>query len=483
MCAILKVLMHKAKQSANGFTIVELLIVIVVIAILAAVTLVAYNGITKQAQIALLQSDLSNGSSTLGTYQAVNGTYPNSPSSAGLKASSGDILTYAVNGDATAWCLQATGWNMTYVLSNTSGAPAPGYCAGASQGSGNAPIVSTFLGDGTWGYQDGTGNATRFTGVIGLSMGPSNTLYVTDPDSNCIRKSTLAGTVSTFAGTCVPDDATTVGATNGTGAAAKFAYPWQIATDSLGYSYVADNWNNCIRVISPSAVVTSLAGTCSQAANNYGYAEGTGTAAQFKWVGGLAVDSSRNVYVADYANYCVRKITQAGVVSPFAGVCTSQGSSTGAALSSKFSFLGGLAVDASGAVYIADQGNRCIRKVASGVVSTFAGTCGTFGYADGTGTNAKFGYPTALALDATGNLYVADMGGQCIRKITPSAVVSTLAGACNAVESSWGSAGGYVDGPASAAKFQNPQGITIDSSGNLYVADTGNQVIRKITQP
>ena len=252
------------------------------------------------------------------------------------------------------------------------------------------------------------------------------------------------------------------GYADGTGPAAKFFGPDGVVLDATGNLYVADYTNNRIRKVSPDGVVTTLAG------GTQGYADGAGTAAQFFGPAGIAIDGSGNLYVADTYNQRIRKITPAGVVSTLAGSGTTGpgngGYTDGAALSAQFSGPQGVAVDASGNVYVADNGNNVIREISKGAVSTVAGS-GDDGEQDGTGSAAEFAAPVGIAVDASGILYVTDRLGT-VRKITVANVVTTIAGA---------------SGSATAGVFQWPAGIAIDASGNLFVADYGADVIFKIT--
>ncbi|MEQ5838511.1 NHL repeat-containing protein [Paraburkholderia acidicola] len=256
------------------------------------------------------------------------------------------------------------------------------------------------------------------------------------------------------------------GATDGTGSAALFNGPAAVTADATGNVYVADSNNNTIRKITPAGVVTTLAGSATAGSTN-----GTGAAASFNGPFGVAVDASGNVYVTDSNNNEIRKITPAGVVTTLAG-SGAAGSADGTGAAASFSNPNGVAVDASGNVYVADSGNNKIRKITqAGVVTTLAGA-GAAGSADGSGAAASFSFPGGVALDGAGNLYVADTSNNEIRKITPAGVVTTLAGSA---------ASGSTDSTGSAASFNGPFGVSVDASSNIYVADSNNNVIRKIT--
>ncbi|WP_018344351.1 NHL repeat-containing protein [Cytophaga aurantiaca] len=212
--------------------------------------------------------------------------------------------------------------------------------------------------------------------------------------------------------------------------------------------------------------VTTFAGS-----GTAGSADGTGIAASFSGPRGLAMDGSGNIYVADFGNHLIRKITSAGVVSTFAGT-GSAGFVDGTGTAASFNSPRGLAVDAFGNVFVADWGNHTIRKITpAGVVTKYAGT-GSYGSVNAKGTSASFNSPAAVAFDRDGNLYVADTGNDLIRKISPARVVTTLAGSGSS---------GNSNGNGTAATFNEPFGITVQSSGNIIVADRSNHLIRKIT--
>ncbi len=256
------------------------------------------------------------------------------------------------------------------------------------------------------------------------------------------------------------------GTLDGTGTAARFYNPIGVAVDLLGNVYVADVSNNQIRKISSDGVVSVFAGSGS-----IGSTDGPGIEASFHFPYGVAVDAAGTVYVADTYNHKIRKISSTGAVSTLAG-SGSPGFANGSGIDASFNNPSGVAVDAQGNVYVADSENHKIRKItAAGIVSTLAGS-GSVGSTDGSGIDASFNYPDGLTIDATGTLYVADTFNNKIRKISPAGVVSTFAG--SGVE-------GSADGSATAATFFKPYSLALDAASNVYVCDMANNKIRKIS--
>lgn len=324
-------------------------------------------------------------------------------------------------------------------------------------------MVTTLAGSvGVVGSLDGTGAAARFNNPYGITVDSAGNIYVADTNNHTIRKLTPAGVVSTLAGSAGGFG----GSADGTGVAAQFLRPVGITVDSAGNLYVVDNYIPAIRKITPAGVVTTLAGSAA----TMGSADGTGAAAQFWAPSGITVDSAGNLYVVD--NFTIRKINPSGVVSTLAGSAGVAGSADGTGVAARFDGNDGITVDSAGNLYVVDTNNQTIRKISpAGVVSTLVGSAGVAGSADGTGAAARFYWPRSIAVDSTGNLYVADYS--TIRKITSGGLVTTLAGSAGVV--------GSADGTGAVARFNSyPQGITVDGSGNLYVADTKNSTIRKI---
>lgn len=281
--------------------------------------------------------------------------------------------------------------------------------------------ISTLLAgsSGQTGVIDGMGANARFNDPSGLVASPDGTLYLCDSANGIVRRINADGSVGTFAGS-----ATNRGNGDGSGAGATFSSPLGIGRDGAGNLYVADALNNTVRKITASGFVSTLAGSAGQA----GSADGLGGTARFNHPTGIALDDAGNVYVADTTNNTIRKITAGGVVTTLAGLTGVSGTDDGVGSGASFNRPGGLAVDGAGSVYVADTGNSCIRKISSnGRVSTLAGLPGVAGLMDGAGTNAWFNQPKGLALDAAGNLYVADTGNAAIRRVASNGSVATLA--------------------------------------------------------
>lgn len=298
----------------------------------------------------------------------------------------------------------------------------------------------------------------------GIAVDAEGNAYFSDTRDQIICKIALSDTVTVVAGSTGK-----IGSADGPDSAVRFHNPQGIAVDAEDNIYVADSGNNTIRKVTPAGVVTTLAGQ----AGTVGSDDGTGDAARFNYPNSVAVDNSGNVYVADLYNDAIRKITPNGRVTTLAGMAGEFGRANGTGTNAHFNAPVSVVVDSSGNVFVADMFNNAIRKITpDGTVSTFAGGMSyAAGNADGTGCAAQFYHPYGLAVDGFDNLYVADADNNTIRRITPAGSVVTLAGLPGQ--------SGCADGTGKAALFWHPVSIALDSGGKVYVTDLDNAAIRK----
>ncbi len=311
------------------------------------------------------------------------------------------------------------------------------------------------------GYADGKGAEVLFNRPTGIAVDRLKNLTVSDNFNHVIRHVAADGTVKTLAG-----KAGSQGYADGKGASALFFWPAGLARDDYGDIFVADAGNHVIRKVSPDGIVTTLAGGAGSA----GSSDGVGSQARFSSPADVAVDGGGNLFVADRANHLIRRVTAAGEVATLAGGAGKSGQDDGFGEWARFDNPSGVAVDRSGYVFVADTGNHTIRKIApGGEVTTLAGKAGETGGVDGLGAAARFHGPSALWLDADGNLLVADRDNHMIRKVTPAGLVATLGGKPNRMSG--------TDGFGQAALFAQPSGLAADDDGFLYVADACNNRI------
>jgi sugar lactone lactonase YvrE len=263
--------------------------------------------------------------------------------------------------------------------------------------------------------------------------------------------------------------ATCSGSADGTGSNARFSGAEGIASDIQGNLFVADRGASTIRKVTMQGVVTTVAGTVNQT----GTTDGAAGVARFRNPTRLAVDGAGNVYVSDTGNSTIRKISVSGSVTTIAGQPGACGTQDGGAPQAQFCNPQGIALDQSGNLFVADTRNHTIRKIdPSGHVTTIAGRPGVCGSADGPAGQAMFCEPRDVTVDHWNNIYVADTANSTIRMIDPKGKVTTLAGAPGVCAA--------ADGAISSSRLCSPAGITVDSRDNLYVADTGNSTIRRI---
>ena len=334
----------------------------------------------------------------------------------------------------------------------------------------SAGVITTFGGNGLYRFGGDSGPATsaQLSSPRGIARDSAGNLYIADLYNHRVRKVAAGGTVTTIAGTGVYG----YSGDGGPATAAMLAYPSGVAVDSAGNVYIADQDNNRVRVVSPGGTITTFAGsgTCCTL--------GDGGPATAAWLSGprqVFLDGAGNLYISDTGNHRIRKVT-AGTISTLAGAGTAGYSGDGgAAASAQLSSPTGVSLDSAGNLYIADQGNRAVRKVDSGGTITSLAGAGTWGCSgDGIAANtASLTNVWGVMADSSGNVYFADENCHRVRKVTPSGVMMTVAG------TGTGAFGGD-GGAAIRAQLWYPQGLWVDSTGNVYIADTTNHRIRLV---
>ncbi|MBS1502440.1 MAG: hypothetical protein JST32_10290 [Bacteroidetes bacterium] len=316
----------------------------------------------------------------------------------------------------------------------------------APSNSGHVGGVTTYAGNGTAGLQNGAAASAEFNLPVDMVTDIYGNVYISEQGNNDIRVITAAGQVITLAGTG------TKGYKDGDAASAQFNDPEGLVIDDLGNLYVADAGNNVIRMITPTGKVSTYAGNGTAGLHN-----GVAASAEFASPRGLTIDKQRNIYVADYSNNVIRKISSTGSVSTLAG-SGAAGNANGAAGSASFSGPTGLAIDNANIIYVAEAANGDIRQVSQGgQVSTFAGSLPN---------------PIRVSADAaSGNVYVS-CTNNTIMKVDASGKSSVFAG---------NQTPGSIDGTLTAAEFNAPMGLIAFPQGQVLVADYGNSKIRLIT--
>lgn len=310
---------------------------------------------------------------------------------------------------------------------------------------------------GVAGYRDGTASQALFRGISGMVIDQQGNLIVADRSNGRIRKVSPGAVVTTIAGNGLK------GFVDGTALTASFSFPTDVAVDSEGNIYITDQ-NSLVRKIDSKGMVSTIAGSIK-----IGYKDAVGSEALFSGLHSIAVDANNNLYVTESSAHRIRKIDQAQKVTTVAGSGT-PGFKDGIGISASFSYPQGIEIAANGDLMIADAGNNAIRKVtAGGLVSVFAGV-GTAGFLNGKANVAKFSYPVAVKFDAHGDLYVSDEINKQIRKVYKDGTVGSVYGEFPA-----------SDGPGRNVFFKRPRGIWTDSKGNLFVSDAGHHIIRKIS--
>jgi prepilin-type N-terminal cleavage/methylation domain-containing protein len=479
---------NKAGLKSSGFTIVELIIVIIVIGILTAIVTLSYAGISRRSVETSMQTDLRNAATVIekdrqlaGAYPA-NGTLANSGS--GLKSSVTNTLDYSIT--STGYCITVVSTKLTgsmYHITNGTGEIKSGACPAAEA------TITTLAGSATHGLVNATGTAARFNLYDtvddnwggGLDIGPDGNIYVADTGNNLIRKITPSGVVTTFAG--ITGDGGEI--ITEYAATSSYNYPTDLAFGTyLGENIMGIVTQHCARVIWMDDIPnydTSLINEGALGAHDghmeCAYATNGSTTSQysasFQNPMGLVIDSNSNIYIREVANGKIRKLSFDTPTEWWTQVLNLTTLSSG----NWGTWAGGLGVDASNRMYTVD-GNKIVRFTTTGTKTDFAGSS-TGGYVDGASTSARFDVPQGIDVDASGNVYVADCENHRIRKITASGTVSTIAGS---------GVNGGANGVGTSAQFYCPVDVAVASDGSVaYVLDMKDNgsgmaaMIRKLT--
>jgi uncharacterized protein (TIGR03437 family) len=332
--------------------------------------------------------------------------------------------------------------------------------------------VSTVAGNGLTAYSGDGGSAQNalMNAPAGVAPGPGGVVYISDTNNQRVRRINADGTISTVAGNGTPGFTGDGSAASG----AQVAYPSGLAVDAAGNAYFSDTANQRVRRIS-GGVISTVAGSGT---SGYAGDGGAAASAQLNSPAGVAVDGAGNLYIADFSNHAVRKVS-GGIITTLAGTGVAGFSGdNGPAKQAQLNGPSGVAVDQAGNVYVADSGNQVVRKIApNGVISTFAGMFGNPGSSGdgGPAVSAQLALPSAVANDNSGNVYITDASANRVRIVKPDGSIDTIAGL---------GLPGYSgdNGPARLARFNGLIAIALDSDGNIYLADRVNNVIR-LLQP
>ena len=344
-----------------------------------------------------------------------------------------------------------------------------------------AQIITTFAGDGE-GASTGTGSYTGDGGLANqaglnsctaVTFDGAGNVYIADRDNNVVRKVDFNGVISTFAGTGTAG----YNGDHFTANVAELNKPYAVAVDAAGNVYIADYGNHVVRMVSTAGIITTIAGTGTAGYSGNG---GAATAATLHNPQGIAVDQYANIYVSEAGNNVVRKITaSSGMISTVAGNGTigysgNGGNATGAQLDGP----AGIAVDAFGDIYVADYYNNVVRMVdTNGIINNFAGTSAVGNTGDGgAAASATLHTPSGVSVFGHGNVYISDQGNNVVRVVDQSGIITRFAGSAT---------NGYTGdgGQATAAQLSSPKGLAVDGLGKVYIADYDNNVIRLVSYP
>ena len=336
----------------------------------------------------------------------------------------------------------------------------------------NAQIITTVAGNGTGAYagDGGAATASEINYPTGVALDVIGNLYIADYGNNRIRMVNTIGTISTFVG----NGSAGYSGDGGQATVAELNHPNGMAIDASGNLYIADCFNNCIRKVTTSGIISTTVGN---GASGYSGNGGQATAAGLNHPSQVVLDAAGTLYFADQNNNVIRKVNAAGIISTVVGNGTGAFSGDGGqAAACEINYSNGVTLDAAGNIYVADQNNSRVRKVnSSGIINTIVGT-GVAGFSGdgGQATVAELFHPTCISFGCQGNLYISDYGNNRIRKVTSSGVISTVAGNGTGAYSGDG-------GQGTLAEINTPIGIAVDAIGNMYIADASNNRVRKLT--
>ncbi|MDO9377181.1 MAG: NHL repeat-containing protein [Ferruginibacter sp.] len=331
-------------------------------------------------------------------------------------------------------------------------------------------IITTVAGNGMYGYSGDGDSATwaKIWSPASVAVNSSGNLYICEQSNDRIRKVDANGIISTVAG----DGTHGYGGDGGLATLAHLNGPTGVAVDLFGNIFIADGGNNRIRKVTANGIITTVAGNGSFGSSGDG---SDALSAALNNPRGVTVDPNGNLYIADYGNNRIRKVTSDGIITTIAGNGTpGYNGDNGSATLAKLNGPNATAVDALGNVYIADANNYCIRKVGTtGIITTIAGN-GTLGVSGegGPATSAQLTRTECVAVDGSGNLYIADSYYGHIQKVDTLGIITSYAGN---VSKETGDGG-----PATSAHLQSPTGVTVDKYGNVYIAERGSERVRKI---
>jgi hypothetical protein len=332
-------------------------------------------------------------------------------------------------------------------------------------------VISTVAGNGNQGYSGDGGPAAsaQLSDPFSIAVDSAGNLFIADMYNQCVRMVTTGGVIRTVAGNGTPG----YNGDGGFATSAQLNQPTGVAVDSAGNLFIADNGNDRIRKVTPTGVISTVAGS---GVRGYSGDGGFAISAQLSGPYGIAVDSAGNLFIADTFNDRIRKVTTGGVISTVAGGGINGLGDGDLATSAQLFSPYGITVDSAGNLFIADTQNSSVRKVTTdGIINTVAGN-GTNGFSGdgGAATSAQLNLPTGMAVDALGNLYIADEANGRIRAVTTNGIINTVAG--NGTNGFSGDGG-----PATSAQLYQPTGIAMNASGNILIADWVNHRIRKLT--